>query len=174
MNRRRFIVAAATSGVAIVGGAALLIRPVYQGPLTLSAVVEQLEGLRGKHLVSHGRWSAAHVFCHNAQSIDYSISGFPESKGAVFQALAGKPAFTVFSARREMRHDLAEPIPGSYAIADDGPLDAAIDKLLASIATFVAHSGPLQPHFAYGELSKSDYESAHVMHFLNHMSEITV
>lgn len=85
MNRRRFIVAAATSGVAIVGGAALLIRPVYSGTL-----------------------------------------------------------------------------------------DAAIDKLLASIAAFVAHSGPLQPHFAYGQLSKSDYESAHVMHFLNHMSEITV
>jgi hypothetical protein len=47
-------------------------------------------------------------------------------------------------------------IPGGHAIADDGPLDIAIDKLLASIAAFTAHSGPLQPHFAYGELSTPD------------------
>jgi hypothetical protein len=47
-------------------------------------------------------------------------------------------------------------IPGGYAIADDGPLDIAIDELLASIAAFTAHSGPLQPHFAYGELSTPD------------------
>ena len=102
------------------------------------------------------------------------MAGFPESKGTVFQTLLGKPAFAVFSARGEMRHGLAEPIPGAYTIADDGPIDVAIDKLLASIAAFAAHSTPLQPHFAYGELSKADYESAHVLHFLNHMNEITV
>lgn len=175
MNRRNFIIgAAATSGVAIVGSAAILLQPANSGALTLAAVAKKLENFRGKKLVGQGKWSPAHIFSHNAQSIDYSMAGFPESKGTVFQTLLGKPAFAVFSARGEMRHGLAEPIPGAYTIADDGPIDVAIDKLLASIAAFAAHSTPLQPHFAYGELSKADYESAHVLHFLNHMNEITV
>ena len=175
MNRRSFVFAtAAAGGAAIAGGAALLMQPAYFGPMKLAAMVAQLKSLRGQHLVSQGSWSAAHVFSHNAQSIDYSIAGFPESKGSVFQTLVGKPAFAVFSARGEMVHGLAEPIPGGYAIADDGPLDIAIDELLRSIAAFTAHSGPLQPHFANGALSKAEYEAAHVMHFVNHMSEITV
>ena len=175
MNRRSFITGtAAAGGIALAGGAAFLLQPVTSGDLTLNAVAEKLENFRGKQLLSQGKWSAAHVFSHNAQSIDYSMAGFPKSKGPVFQTLLGKPAFAVFSARGEMRHGLAEPIPGAYAIEDDGPLDIAIDTLLASIAAFTAHTGTLQPHFAYGELSKSDYESAHVLHFLNHMSEITV
>lgn len=175
MNRRRFIVGAtATGGLAIAGGASLLLRPNTSADLTLISVVEKLESFRDKNLLSHGEWSAAHIFSHNAQSIDYSMAGFPESNSALFQTLLGKPAFTVFSARGEMHHGLAEPIPGAYNISDDGAVDVAIDQLLASIARFVAHKDTLQPHFAYGELSKADYEAAHVLHFLNHMSEITV
>lgn len=30
----------------------------------------------------------------------------------------------------------------------------------------------LAPHFAYGPLTKQQYEMAHVMHFNNHLKEI--
>jgi hypothetical protein len=175
MNRRRFVIGTtAVGGIAIAGGATLLLRPRTSGDLTLNAVAENLESFRGKQLLSHGKWSAAHIFSHNAQSINYSMAGFPKKKGPVFQTLLGKPAFAVFSAWGEMHHGLAEPIPGAYAIEDDIPLDSAIDELLASIAIFTAYTDALKPHFAYGELNKADYESAHVLHFLNHMREITV
>lgn len=175
MKRRNFIIGtAATASIAIAGGATLLLQSTGSGSLTLANVAETLESFRGKKLVGHGTWSPAHVFSHNAQSIDYSMAGFPESKGAVFQTLLGKPAFAVFSARGKMHHGLAEPIPGAYAIDNDGAIDAAIAQLLSSIASFTAYSSPLKPHFAYGHLSKADYELAHVLHFLNHMDEITV
>ncbi|MFT6701096.1 MAG: hypothetical protein ACJAUM_000956, partial [Pseudomonadales bacterium] len=31
-----------------------------------------------------------------------------------------------------------------------------------------------KPHFAYGELTKSQYELAHAMHFVNHLKELVV
>lgn len=175
MKRRSFLISAVASTGAIVAGAgAWLSSPASDAPLTLDAMVELLHSFRGKSLVTTGQWSAAHIFNHNAQSIDYSMIGFPQSKGPVFQALVGSPAFAVFRAKRAMRHGLTEPIPGGYDIPDSGSTDAAIDKLLASIASFKAYSGALKPHFAYGDLSKADYELAHVMHFANHMSEIHV
>ncbi len=173
MNRRNFLISAgATTGVIAVAGGVWLNVPATDRLLTMDAVAEQLNSFRGKALVSSGKWSPAHVFNHNAQSIDYSLAGFPESKSALFQSLLGKPAFAVFAAKRAMHHGLAEPIPGAYEIADNGNLDAAIDKFLASIAAFKAFDGALKPHFAYGALSKADYALAHAMHFYNHMSEI--
>lgn len=173
MKRRNFLIsAAAGTGVIVAGGAAWLNSPASNSPLTLDATVELLNSFRGRTLVTSGQWSAAHVFNHNAQSIDYSMTGFPQSKGVAFQTLVGTPAFAVFKAKRAMRHGLTEPIPGGYDIPDSGSTGAAIDKLLASIADFKNFAGPLMPHFAYGNLSKADYELAHAMHFANHMSEI--
>ena len=175
MNRRNFLISAgATTGVLAVAGGVWLNVPASDEVLTMDAVSARLNGFRGKALVSAGKWSPAHVFNHNAQSIDYSMAGFPESKSALFQSLLGKPAFAVFAAKREMHHGLAEPIPGAYEISDSGNLDAAIDKFLASIAAFKTFEGALKPHFAYGALSKADYALAHTMHFYNHLSEIRV
>ena len=173
MNRRNFLISAGTTtGVIAVTGGVWLNLPATDELLTMDAVAERLNGFRGKALVSSGKWSPAHVFKHNAQSIDYSMAGFPESKSALFQSLLGKPTFAVFAAKRAMHHGLAEAIPGAYEISDTGNLDAAIDKFLASINAFKAFEGPLKPHFAYGALSKTDYALAHVMHFYNHLSEI--
>jgi hypothetical protein len=38
------------------------------------------------------------------------------------------------------------------------------------MAAFSAWTKPLQPHFAYGALSKPDYEQAHAMHLAQHLS----
>ena len=35
---------------------------------------------------------------------------------------------------------------------------------------FAASSKPLLPHFAYGDLSKQEYELAHAMHLADHPS----
>jgi hypothetical protein len=49
---------------------------------------------------------------------------------------------------------------------------AALMRLENAFLVFKQYQGKLSPHFAYGELSKQEYEAAHVMHFHNHLSEL--
>lgn len=141
-------------------------RQVLQLP-TVAEARRQIVGLR-QGWKSTGAWSVAVVLHHAAQSIEYSLQGFPELKGTWFRATVGAAAFAVFDARGAMRHGLDEPIPGAPAIAPDVPLPAAIERLDAAFAAFEKHSGALAPHFAYGALDKAQYTRAHLMHLANH------
>jgi hypothetical protein len=85
----------------------------------------------------------------------------------------GSTAFEVFAWRGRMSHDLAEPIPGAPPFSSSGNALAALQRLTMAIESFRAWSEPLHPHFAYGELSKSDYDLAHAMHIANHLSQFS-
>lgn len=132
-----------------------------------------LDGLeRARSVRMSGAWPLSSVLDHLAQSVEMSMDGYPQPKGALFQMTAGRAAFAVFRARGKMSHGLAEPIPGAPPL-DIGPdWKLAAGRLRAALARFDAHTGPLKPHFAYGELSKADYEIAHCMHIANHREEI--
>ena len=41
-------------------------------------------------------------------------------------------------------------------------------------ATAWSWQGPLRPHFAYGKLSKPEFERAHAMHLANHFSAFDI
>jgi Protein of unknown function (DUF1569) len=175
MNRRKFLTTSAISAAGLtVVGAAWLNSPSGDANLSLDSTLAQLKTMTGKALRGSGQWTPAHVFNHNAQSIDFSMTGFPQAKSALFQSTVGAAAFSVFAAKREMRHNLAEAIPGAPDIPNNNETDAAIARLIDSIQRFQVFSGALQPHFAYGQLSKPQYELAHAMHFQNHMSEISI
>jgi hypothetical protein len=118
-----------------------------------------------------GAWSLAQVLNHAAQSIEYSLDGFPQLKPALFRATVGPLAFKVFDARGAMKHPLDQPIPGAPALDAQAPLDAAAQRLLAAFDRFERHTGPLQPHFAYGALDKPAYARAHLMHLADHWAE---
>jgi len=118
-----------------------------------------------------GAWDLAHVLHHAAQSIEYSIGGFPDLKPAWFRASVGAYVFALFNARGQMAHSLSEPIPGAPEIAQGQPLGPAIDHAIAALQAFDRHAGALAPHFAYGALSKPDYTRAHLMHLANHWAE---
>lgn len=119
----------------------------------------------------NGAWDLAHVLQHTAQSIEYSMAGFPALKPAWFRATLGAYAFALFNARGAMSHDLAELIPGAPAIAQGQPLVPAVDHAIAALRAFDAYTGPLSPHFAYGTLDKPAYTRAHLMHLANHWNE---
>ena len=131
-----------------------------------------LDSLKSRPLVAKSGWSSYKVFVHLAQSIQYSMTGYPELKSEVFQHTAGSAAFYAFSVAGAMRHNLTEPIPGAPAIADDGNVNEAIDQVIAALRQFQAYRGQLQPHFAYGLLSKTEFAQAHVMHIENHLLEM--
>ncbi len=119
-------------------------------------------------------WSWPQTLTHCAQSIEYSLTGFPVPKSALFQNTAGTLAFQFFYWRGRMSHDLAEPIPGAPALDTSTDTALAMARLQKAIADFHKRTGPLQAHFAYGELNKPAYEHAHAMHLANHLSAFDV
>ena len=108
------------------------------------------------------------MFNHLAQSIEYSMTGYPEHKSDGFKRYLGSNAFAVFTYRGRMAHNLAEAIPGAPALDANDPM-LALGRLLTALDDFQAYKGALEPHFAYGELSHQQYTWAHVMHVYNHL-----
>jgi len=138
---------------------------------SIADALKTLEHLRTQPLRMTGAWDLPHVLHHTAQSVEYSMSGFPAPKPAWFRATLGSYAFALFNARGQMSHSLSEPIPGAPDIAQAQPLAPAIDHAVAALQAFERYSGPLAPHFAYGTLTKPDYARAHLMHLANHWAE---
>jgi Protein of unknown function (DUF1569) len=142
------------------------------GFASLPAALATLQAMKDKPPRPTGAWDLPKVLIHAAQSVDYSLTGFPLPKAAWFRHTVGPAAFAVFSARGRMSHSLSEPIPGAPDIAAGQALDAAVDRLVAALRAFEAHTGALAPHFAYGALDKPDYTRAHLMHLANHWQEM--
>jgi len=164
---------AAAAAVALPGlGACAARAPDLSAFASMTEARRTLEALKHKPPRTTGTWDLAQVLHHAAQSVEYSLTGFPQPRPAWFRATVGPLAFAVFSARGRMSHGLAEPIPGAPAIAPGQALDGAVDHLVAALGAFEAHGGPLAPHFAYGALDKPAYARAHLMHLANHWDEV--
>lgn len=171
MNRRIVLGAGVVAAAATAGWIAL---PSGKHPLTVAAATDALARLRGTKINHAGGWNPAQVFAHLAQSIEYSMTGFPQPKSALFQSTVGAAAFAVFHSKGAMKHSLTEPIPGAPAIAATDDQAAALDRALKALADFDKFNGALQPHFAYGALDKKAYAAAHAMHVYNHLTEFSV
>lgn len=169
----------ATVGV-VAGGGYLLYRPANDRQLVFATVadamreVERLASAAVGPLAPATAWNWSQTLVHCAQSIEYSLQGFPAPKSALFQNTLGAAAFTLFAQRGRMSHNLAEPIPGAPALDATAEGEPALARLRKAAQDFAAHTGPLQPHFAYGALTKARYEQAHAMHLANHLSAFDV
>lgn len=169
MDRRRLLTAGALAP-------ASLLLAGCQGELQRftswrSAQDAVLELLFKQHLLDN-RWSLPQLLQHLAQSIEYSMQGFPEPKPAWFRATLGKTAFTLFNAYGAMTHTLDEPIPGAPALDAQEALKTSVQRLLDAMQIFATYKGELKPHFAYGQLTRAEYLRAHLMHLGNHWSQI--
>jgi hypothetical protein len=172
MKRRAFLVTAgiAGTGVAVAGcgptaGDRKLVLSSFAQALPELERLAKLPALR-----QAAAWGWAQTLNHCAQSIEFSMTGFPAPKSALFQNTVGGAAFHLFAARGRMSHDLSEPIPGAPVLSADADAAAAMARLRRAVADFQAWTKPLQPHFAYGQLDKAQFEQAHAMHLANHFS----
>lgn len=173
IKRRGLIIAGGLSAIGVAGATGYLMsqsdHPLAMADFSdISSAMRTLDRLRAAPLRTRSGWDLAHVLHHAAQSVEYSLDGFPQVKPAWFRGTLGAVAFAVFSARGKMNHGLTEPIPGAPLIAEGQALDAAVDHAMAALLRFDKHTGAYAPHFAYGVLSKSDYTRAHLMHLANH------
>lgn len=170
MQRRQFV-AAAAAPVLLQGCSA---GAVHTFP-TLDAARAALKALLqpGSHWRAGGAWNLPQVLNHAAQSVEYSLNGFPQMKSAAFRHTVGRTAFAVFDSRGTMSHGLDEPIPGAPALDASSALEPAVARLLKALQDFENHGGALAPHFAYGALDKAEYTRAHLMHLANHWTLVT-
>ena len=98
---------------------------------SLDEALAELAQLAGSgEPVSHTTWNWATTLTHCAQSIEYSMAGFPQAKPVLFQRTIGAAAYGVFAWRGRMSHDLTEPIPGAPS------LDAEADSQAASASSW--------------------------------------
>lgn len=167
MNRRQFLIGGGVSAAAALAGISL--HRARQAPADIPALQKELAAMPVHALSTRAGWSPFKVFSHLAQSIELSMTGYPELKSAAFRHSVGPVAFFAFSSAGAMRHPLTEAIPGAPLIADDGDVQAALERLQQALTRFSAYQGKLAPHFAYGELSQSEYAQAHIMHVRDHL-----
>lgn len=175
LNRRRFLQTSAVGTAALTSACADSGADRQLSFTTLAVALQEASRLAGAaSLESSAQWSLGATLVHCAQSIEFSMQGFPQSKPAWFQNTLGAGAYQVFAWRGRMTHDLAEPIPGAPALQDAVPVAEALVRLQQAVAAFLAWQGPLKPHFAYGLLDESAYEQAHAMHIANHLSHFNL
>ncbi|WP_076540989.1 DUF1569 domain-containing protein [Shewanella sp. UCD-KL21] len=192
MDRRSFLTALVKGGAVVGAGATIAgtatwfsISPAPK-PLTIDNVLSQIAQLLAAAVIDSKPeqaakdtlsttsvdWDLNQIFTHCAQSVEYSMTGYPQHKAEAFKHTIGASAFALFSAKGKMIHNLAELIPGAPLISKQADYLLALKRLQQSLVDFQQYTGQLQPHFAYGKLSKHEYALAHVMHFNNHMQQI--
>ena len=141
------------------------------------AVFEQtLRGLRAdsaKTTKTESSWTLAQAVAHCAQSIEYSMSGYPKLRSGLFRATIGPIVKRKFLRANKMSHDLTASVAGAPAIGDVS-LDDARQRALAALAAFRSHAGPMAPHLAYGACTKSEYAALHLIHFQDHLQGLGV
>lgn len=132
----------------------------------VKAVERMSPELASRSTTSAG-WTPAQILEHCAQSIEYSVRGFPQNKGSIFHATLGRLVSRKFLAQGFMRHSLDAPIPGAPE-PEAKNLEAAQARLLAAVAEFRA-AQELAPHFAFGKLSRAEFEKLHAFHIADHL-----
>ena len=172
-RRRRLIIA--TGALAAAGG--FLAWPMFSGARwwlpDLDAALAMLEARRDAHWKDAvSGWNPAQTFTHLAQSIEFSLDGYPELKPGWFRASLGPLARASFDLRGDLVHDLSAPIPGAPALDSAVATEQAHQRLVSAIKRFAAHSGALHPHFAFGALDHAAYARVHALHLADHLREI--
>ena len=175
MKRRQFIKASLVSVGAIIGlgaGTFMFIEERSKDSLTIDLALTKLDELSNESFLHLGEWDPYQIFTHCAQSIEFSMSKFPEHQSNFFKNTIGKLAFSIFSSKGKMTHGLNKPIPSAPTLTKNLDSIIAINRLKKALIEFDSYQGTLAPHFAYGELTKHEYEKAHLMHLYNHLQEI--
>lgn len=156
------------------GGVLLLSGGESKNNLTIEVALEKLARLPLQSIQPSGQWTLAQIFSHCAQSIEFSMSEFPQHKSDFFKSSIGAAAFAAFTSAGRMKHGLDEAIPGAPSLENENNLAKAVARLRQAFIDFDNYQQPVAPHFAYGELTKSEYEIAHVLHFNNHLEEVVM
>jgi hypothetical protein len=110
-------------------------------------------------------WTLAHC----AQSIEYSMTGYPKLRSGLFRATIGPLAKRRFLRAGKMSHDITAPVAGAPELAATLDFAAARARLRAAITAFRELAGDPAPHLAYGPCTKDEYARLHLLHVEDHL-----
>jgi hypothetical protein len=146
----------------------------YAALSSIEAALRALDRLeRARQVDVSGPWSAHQILVHCAQSVEFSLSGYPRQRSSLFKATVGRVALRTFLRRGRLKHDRTAAIPEAPPLLD-GTLGAGCARLRAAFEAFLAFEAPPMPHFAYGAVTKAEYEALHAMHLADHLDDFTI
>ena len=141
--------------------------------LTLTDLTERLhKGIgRPEHemLAPGSPWNLSQTLQHCAQTVRYSVTGYPKLKPALFRATAGAMAKRVFLRRGAMKHPLGAEIDGAPPLDPNLPVTEAATGLAQAVALFTAHTAEHAPHPAYGRCTHEEFARLHALHLAEHL-----
>lgn len=106
---------------------------------------------------------------HAAQSIVYSMTGYPRLAAASLRATVGRTVKHLFLRRGAMRHNLSAPVAGAPELDPAMPDVVAVAHLRAAAARLAGFTGTLQPHPTYGRCTIEQVASLQAMHLREHL-----
>jgi hypothetical protein len=119
-----------------------------------------------------GTFTYGQILDHSAQSIEYSLTAYPELRSAVFRATVGRIAKAKFLRQGYMQHDVEAPIPGAPALDPETNVAKARERLLSAMKQLESFEGELAPHLAFGKCTREEYEKIHSMHIAEHLGRV--
>ncbi len=142
--------------------------------LTIDSALRELDKFPNTTIIHLGQWNPYQIFSHCAQSVEYSMFGYPGHDSDFFKNTVGTLVFSFFSSQGKMTHDLTAPVPGAPPIEIKEDSTRALVRLRKALMDFQNYQGKLEPHFSYGQLSKEEFTIAHVIHLNNHLEELKI
>jgi hypothetical protein len=141
--------------------------------LTLPELAERLSKDLGRPegdlLAPGAAWNLSQTLQHCAQTVRYSVTGYPSLKPALFRATAGALAKRLFLRSGATKHSLAAEIDGAPPLDPSLPPAEAASGLADAVALFTGHTGPHAPHPAYGRCTHDEFARLHAMHLVEHL-----
>jgi Protein of unknown function (DUF1569) len=149
----------------------------------ISSTLNDLADLLQKHitenrpesevLASGSAWNLSQTIQHCAQTVGYSVTGYPRLKPALFRATVGALVKRLFLMRGAMKHSLGAEIDGAPPLDPDLPVTEAVASLVEAVALFTAHTGTPAHHPVYGRCTHTQFGRLHAMHLADHLPGLT-
>ena len=130
---------------------------------------ERLDDPEAGLLAPGGTWNLSQTLQHCAQTVRYSVTGYPRLKPAFFRATAGAVAKRVFLRRGATRHALDAELDGAPPLDPQIPAARAAADLADAVALFGGHTGSHAVHPAYGRCTHDEFARLHAMHLAEHL-----
>ncbi len=119
-----------------------------------------------------GQWALPVMLDHCAESLEFTLTGYPEMKPEWFRMIVGPVAKHVFLWQGKMSHNTLDPIPGDEGMPHSKTEKEAFDRLFQSIARFKTWNREVAEHFAYGKLDRAEAEKLQAFHIADHLSKM--
>ena len=151
---------------------------IPDAPASLAALVAFVDTLEsrvrqdgsGTALLSpRGTYTFSQTVQHAAQSIGYSMTGYPRLAPVSLRVTVGRTVKHLFLRRGAMRHNLSAPVSGAPDLDPRLPDLVAIAVLRATVSRLAAFDGALQPHPTYGRCTKEQVASLQTLHLREHL-----